>query len=159
MTVIDIVETDIANYKVPSMYIVMPYCTFKCGKENCQNSNLVNNTLIDISVDEVIKRYENNKLTEAVVFGGLEPLDSINDLKEFISKFHPYYSDPIVIYTGYTEEEVTEKFSWLFLFDNIIIKYGRYIAGQKPHFDELLGVELASDNQYAKGYNLNESKS
>jgi hypothetical protein len=35
-------------------------------------------------------------------------------------------------------------------FDNIIVKFGRYIPDNKPHFDEVLGVNLASPNQYAK---------
>ena len=35
-------------------------------------------------------------------------------------------------------------------FTNIIIKFGRYIPNQKPHYDEVLGVNLASDNQYAE---------
>ena len=35
-------------------------------------------------------------------------------------------------------------------FKNIIIKYGRYIPDQEPHYDEVLGVNLASDNQYAE---------
>jgi hypothetical protein len=39
-------------------------------------------------------------------------------------------------------------------FDNIIIKYGRYIPGQEKHFDETLGVYLASDNQYAERLKL-----
>ena len=33
---------------------------------------------------------------------------------------------------------------------NIIIKYGRFIPHQEKHFDEILGVYLASDNQYGK---------
>jgi len=35
-------------------------------------------------------------------------------------------------------------------FDNIIVKFGRFRPNQKPHFDEVLGVNLASDNQYAE---------
>jgi hypothetical protein len=35
-------------------------------------------------------------------------------------------------------------------FSNIIIKFGRFRPGQEPHYDEVLGVKLASDNQYAK---------
>jgi hypothetical protein len=33
---------------------------------------------------------------------------------------------------------------------NIIIKYGRFIPNHQPHYDEILGVKLASDNQYAE---------
>ena len=32
----------------------------------------------------------------------------------------------------------------------IIIKYGRFIPNQQKHYDEILGVYLASDNQYAE---------
>ena len=53
-----------------------------------------------------------------------------------------------------TEEEVKEKFNWIYLYKNIIIKYGRYRPNQKPHYDEVLGVNLISDNQYAKAYNM-----
>ena len=65
---------------------------------------------------------------------------------------HNHYDD-IVIYTGYTEKEVKENFDWIFLYENIIIKYGRFIPNQSPHYDKILGVNLSSDNQYAKEYN------
>ena len=35
-------------------------------------------------------------------------------------------------------------------YGNIIIKYGRYIMGEELHYDEVLGVNLASSNQYAE---------
>lgn len=38
-------------------------------------------------------------------------------------------------------------------YKNIIIKFGRYVSGQKQHFDDILGVYLSSDNQYAKNIN------
>ena len=39
---------------------------------------------------------------------------------------------------------------YLSQFKNIIIKYGRFIPNHKPHNDEVLGINLASDNQYAE---------
>ena len=33
---------------------------------------------------------------------------------------------------------------------NIIIKFGRFIPNRPSRYDEVLGVELASDNQFAK---------
>lgn len=30
------------------------------------------------------------------------------------------------------------------------LKFGRYIPNQTPHYDSILGVNLASDNQYAE---------
>ena len=41
-------------------------------------------------------------------------------------------------------------FHMLRKYPNIIIKYGRYIPDQEPHQDEVLGVRLASNNQYAE---------
>jgi hypothetical protein len=36
------------------------------------------------------------------------------------------------------------------MFDNIIVKFGRFIPDDEKRFDEVLGVELASHNQYAE---------
>ena len=35
-------------------------------------------------------------------------------------------------------------------YTNIIVKWGRFIKGQNLHYDRILGVNLASDNQYAE---------
>ena len=37
-------------------------------------------------------------------------------------------------------------------YGNVVVKFGRYIPNQKHIFDEVLGVELASDNQYAERF-------
>ena len=34
----------------------------------------------------------------------------------------------------------------------IIVKFGRFRPNQEPHYDEVLGVNLISDNQYAKEF-------
>lgn len=153
MKVIDIKDVDFVNYKLPSMYIIMPYCSFKCGIKYCQNAALPQEKLIDIPIYEIIDNFEKNPISEAVVFGGLEPFDSAEDLRCFMMNFRYHLPQPVVIYTGYTEEEVKEKFDWIFLYENVIIKYGRYIPGEESHYDEILGVNLASSNQYAKIYN------
>lgn len=156
MKVIDIKDEDFVNYKLPSMYIIMPYCSFKCGEAECQNSALAHAEIKDIIIIELAKRFQNNPITEAIVFGGLEPFDSEEDLINFFIVFRCWckITAPIVIYTGYTEEEVEQKFNWIFGYKNVIIKYGRYIPNEESHYDELLGVNLVSNNQYAKGYNL-----
>lgn len=156
MKIIDYKDVDFVNYKLPSMYIIMPYCTFKCDKENgtqiCHNCSLAAEPKIEVAASDLITIYDNNPMSEAVVFAGLEPFDSPDDLLNFIMLFRYNHADNIVIYTGYTEEEVKEKFNWIFLYENIIIKYGRFIPNQSPHYDEILGVNLSSDNQYAKEY-------
>ena len=57
--------------------------------------------------------------------------------------------DDIVIYTGYNLNEIEDKVNILKNYKNIIIKFGRFIPNNKIHYDEILGVYLASDNQYA----------
>ena len=55
-----------------------------------------------------------------------------------------------MIYTGYYPEEVKMVLDELRKFNNIIIKFGRFIPDKEKHYDELLGIELASPNQYAE---------
>lgn len=152
-----LVDEDFVNYKLPSMYIIFPSCTFKCDKECghavCQNSTLAKQTALEIDTFTIINRYIGNPITHAFVIGGLEPFDSGVDLFSLVRDIREITSSPIVIYTGYTEEELstTEILKKLIPY-KIIIKYGRFIPDQPSHFDEVLGVELASSNQYAKEY-------
>lgn len=155
MIVKDIVIEDFLQYKEPSMFILMPNCSFKCEKEcgikgMCQNSPLTLLPNKNISIDKIIEMFDNNDITKSIVFGGLEPLDSWSEIQNFILNFRDYHNNYIIIYTGYKEEEIQDKLDWLRLYENIIVKFGRFIPNQKPHHDEVLGVDLASDNQYAK---------
>lgn len=173
-----ITDEDFVNYKVPSMFIATAFCSFKCDKENgqpvCQNSRLARQSNIDISDDLILDRYKNNPISHAIVFGGLEPFDQFVQLFHLINKIRDAdIIDDIVIYTGWNKDEL-ERAKWdayligpdgskqyfnsaplnciqtLQRFQNIIIKYGRYIPGHQPHYDPVLGVNLASDNQYAE---------
>ena len=156
MEIKGIIHEDFVNYKVCSMTIAMPYCTFKCDKECgsnvCQNSKLVKDPTLDIPAAKIIEQYLHNPLSHAIVFQGLEPFDSYNDIYYFIYALRFIFknNDPVVIYTGYNKDEILSKIDDLLKFSNIIIKFGRYIPNQKPHYDEILGVNLASDNQYAE---------
>ncbi len=136
------------------MVIEFPYCSFKCDKECgqqvCQNSSLVNAPNISISVYNLIDRYLNNSITKAIVCQGLEPFDSKDDLYTFLDRFRRRSNDVVVIYTGYTKEELLSELYILKSFGNIIIKFGRFIPNQSSKFDKVLGVELASNNQYAE---------
>lgn len=151
MIVKAIINEDFTDYKKPSMFIACPRCNMKCGAEYCQNNPLLKESDYDIDNDKIIKDYLDNNLTQAIVFGGLEPMDS-KDLWFFILKLRREYHcyDDIVIYTGYTKCEILDKVTLLKEVSNIIIKFGRYIPNQTPHYDEVLGVNLASDNQYAE---------
>ena len=136
------------------MFIAFPKCTWKCeiecGEKLCQNKELALSPDIEIAVETIIERYKANAITQALVLGGLEPFDSWQELCVLMAEFRKITNDDIVIYTGYTLEE--KKGEILFLqtfFNNIIIKFGRFVPNQKPHYDEVLGIKLASDNQYA----------
>lgn len=145
-----VIFEDFVNYKKPCMTLEFPYCTFKCGNEICQNSYLANAPNIDVNINSLIERYCGNNITSAVCFQGLEPFDSFNDLLTFITNFREKSNDDIVIYTGYYEEEIHCMLTDLKKYDNIIIKFGRYLTNRNNKFDLLLGVTLSSDNQYAK---------
>ena len=147
-------ECDFVNYKKASMFISYPFCTFKCEKECgehcCQNSALAQASNIDVNVESLVERYLSNQITSAVVFGGLEPLDSWDDVKIFIETLRKYTDNDCVIYTGYNKNECEDKIKWLKQFPNIIIKFGRYRPNDTPHYDPILEVQLASSNQSAE---------
>lgn len=155
MFVKDIRYEDFVNYKEPSMFIAFPHCSFKCekecGKKVCQNSSLGTLPEKDISIDVIMKKYLNNPITKSIVCGGLEPFDDFHELMSFVSAVRGWYDceDTIVIYTGYNPDEIKEQIETLKQYDNIIVKFGRYVPDQTPHYDNLLGVNLASDNQYS----------
>ena len=156
MTVKGIIDEDFINYKKPSMTIEFPYCSFKCDKECgqqvCQNSELVKAQNIEINSIQLVHRYLTNPITKAIVCQGLEPFDSFDDLFSIIYELRYNFmnNDDVVIYTGYKEEEIQDQIDKLSQFSNVIIKFGRFIPNQLSHYDNILGVDLASPNQYAK---------
>ena len=156
ITLKGIIDEDFVNYRVPSMTLMFPKCSFKCEKEYgerfCQNSSLVKEPNVTVSLESIYNRYVNNPITEAIVLQGLEPFDSNEELFLLIDYFrYRGCMDDFIIYTGYTEDEIqSDLYDIASLFPNIIVKFGRYIPDQEPHYDEVLGVKLASDNQYAK---------
>ena len=145
-----LISEDFVNYKKPAMTIIYPSCTWKCGMDYCQNSPLTHEAIIELNIDDIVKRYISNPITEAIVMQGLEPFDSWNDLYKLIIALREYTNDDVVIYTGYNKDEIKEKLKDLKKYKNIIIKFGRYIPNHEKHFDGILGVYLASKNQYAE---------
>lgn len=154
MIVKEVRDEDFTNYKKPSMFIGFSRCSWKCEKECgmrvCQNSTLAESPNIEIDANELVDRYLNNPITKSVVCGGLEPFDTWNDLKKLVTKLREKTNDDIVIYTGYKEKEIYNTINQLKQFPNIIVKFGRFVPNQQAHYDEMLGVKLASDNQYAR---------
>ena len=138
------------------MVLGFPSCTFKCEREPggcpgmCQNAALVKARSIEVSIEDLIDRYLANPLSHALVWGGLEPFDSWRELVEVVKAFRSVSEDDIVIYTGYYPEEIKIVLDELKKFSNIIIKFGRFVPNQEKHYDEVLGIYLASLNQWAE---------
>lgn len=152
MKIKGLIDEDFVNYKLPSMFIATSKCSFKCdaecGKAVCQNLPLATASVIEISCKELVNRYVSNDISQAICLGGLEPFDDIDELMAFICEFRSRCNDDIVIYTGYYEDEIQPYINKLKVdFKNIVVKFGRYIPDQQSHYDEVLGVNLASDNQ------------
>ena len=149
-------DEDFTSYKKPAMVIGFPTCSFKCCKEGnfpietCQNCELAKAKNIEISAEQIVERYLSNSITSAVVCGGLEPMDSFEDLIEFISQLRNHNEDDVVVYTGYYKNEIQDKIERLKQFSNIIIKFGRYKLNEESHCDSVLGIKLASSNQHAE---------
>jgi len=154
MIIKQLLDEDFVNYRKPSMFIGFPSCSWKCekecGRKVCQNGTLATSPDITIGVKSIVNRYINNPITSSIVCGGLEPFDAWDDLYRLIVYMRVLTQDDIVIYTGYYREEIEEYINELKAFRNIIIKFGRYIPNQEKHYDKVLGVYLASNNQYAE---------
>lgn len=157
MRVKTIVDEDFVNYRKPSMFIGTISCGGKCCLEGgfplsvCQNDGWRGNAPIDIQDEVIVKRYLQNQITHAIVLGGLEPMEQSDEVLALIKTLRENFDchDDVVIYTGYYPDEVTAILDKLQVFDNIVVKFGRYVLNMKSRFDDVLGVNLASDNQYA----------
>ena len=151
-----IVDENFQDYKKASMFIAFPKCDFKCFKElgldisGCQNYETLKMKNLKISVSEIFNRYIKNDITSSLVLGGLEPFLSFNEVYSLIKYFRSNNCyDDFVIYTGYYPDEIHSEVDKLKQFKNIIIKFGRFIPNSSKKFDKILGVFLASENQYA----------
>ena len=154
MLVKNIVEEDFVNYKLPSMFIATCFCDWKCCLEQkldvsvCQNADIARQPNHLIADKDIYNRYASNPITKAIVIGGLEPLKQFDEICDLIRLFRSNgCNDMFVIYTGYYECELTDQIKKLKMFGNIILKFGRYIPNHKAHYDEVLGINLISDNQ------------
>ena len=151
-----IVDENFQDYKKASMFISFPKCDFKCFRDlglppsDCQNFNIINMKNIEVEISSVFQRYIKNHITESIVLGGLEPFLSFDEVYNLISYFRLNdCNDDFVIYSGYYPDEIENQVDNLKNFKNIIIKFGRYIPDSIPKYDEILGVTLASDNQFS----------
>ena len=156
ITLRGVIMEDFVNYKVPSMFLITSYCDWKCCREAnidisvCQNQSLIKQPTRTYLYELIYNAYIENPITKAICIGGLEPFEQFDEVFGLISYFrYNGCNDPFIIYTGYYPDELP-KLYMLKGFQNIIIKFGRYIPNNKPHYDEVLGINLASDNQYGE---------
>lgn len=157
MRIKGLVEEDFVNYKKPSMFVSTAICDWKCcmdggfDKGVCQNSDLAKMPEKEVDNKTIYNHYTSNPISKAIVLGGLEPMLQFEEVYSLIKYFRDNgCNDPFVIYTGYNKNELHWELDQLRAFRNIIVKFGRYVPGQEKHFDSVLGVELASKNQFAE---------
>ena len=152
----NVVMEDFVNYKKPSMFLGTVSCNGKCCIEAgiplsvCQNDALRKQQAIDILDSKLCQAYLSNPITSAIVIGGLEPFEQFDELYQFISTLRYGFGckDDVVIYTGYYHYEIPKEVDRLSHFENIIIKFGRYVPISRPRYDAVLGITLASENQF-----------
>ena len=158
MRVKTILDEDFTNYKKASMFIGTIACDGKCCHESgiplsvCQNDGWRESATLKVDDNDICKRYLENPMTSAIVIGGLEPFEQFGEVLRFVRILRTPYqcNDDVVIYTGFLPCEIADDLDLLSAYPNIIVKFGRYVPGCKPAYDETLGVYLASPNQFAR---------
>lgn len=150
-------QDDFVQYKKPCVVVCFPNCTWKCCTEAgiptsvCQNQEMCELKDIDITPEDVYNLYKESLFAESICCSGLEPMLQFDDVLSLLKYFREHDCDAdFVIYTGYYRNEIEDKIEQLAKYKNVIVKFGRYVPNQEKHYDEVLGVWLASDNQYAE---------
>lgn len=169
MKLIDIKSDNTTDYKKTALFIAFPYCSGKCG-ELCQNKRLMTlskNALKDVDITTIVEFYDSLKTHNSVVMGGLEPLDSIDDVITIIYNIcNVQKPTDIVIYTGYTDQEYLYNFEDKLINayktaknlknKQLIVKVGRFDPSIKENYlNKTLGVKLATSNQLTYKYYFN----
>ena len=144
------------HYYKNGLLVATVSCDWKCLRETnlpldiCQNSHTCNMETKTIEVSELVKTFEDNLMSDCVIFAGLEPLLQIEEILNFINAFRETNNEDIVIYTGYNEDEILDSLELLKKYNNIIVKFGRFVPDGRVTYDEVLKIKLISENQYAK---------
>lgn len=147
MKILDMRETFI-DYKKTSMYIAFPVCSLNC--KNCHNKELRNKNTVELDYKTIVDYILNNPIIESVVLSGMNPMDSFDDVVGLIKELRKKSNMDVVIYSGKLKYELKKEISVLKSFSNIIVKFGEYKENDIPIYSEVLGINLASSNQYAR---------
>lgn len=163
MLISSFIETFV-DYKKQGILIGFPTCDGKCWKDIgmdtsiCQNEALKKEA-IEISLDNLFNKIEEYILSgfaKAVILAGLEPFEDTKNVLNIINFVQKISSETdIVIYTGFNKNEIEKELELIKSIskNRIIIKFGRFIPNSESVYDEVLGVTLASKNQYAEQIN------
>lgn len=145
------------DYKLPNLFLAACSCDFKCCRESgldtgvCQNAPLAQMPDKEIDNQSIYSYFVNDPITKAVVVGGMEPMLQIDEIVDLLAVFRDNGCNaPFVIYTGYYPDEIKEELDKLRQYPDVIVKFGRYIPDRPTRHDDVIGVTLASDNQYAE---------
>lgn len=146
------------DYKKVGLYVPTSHCTFKCVTEanakgikfiECQNHALAGcSKRIDMSAKEIYDIAQNDVFVEAIILSGLDPLDSFEETMKFVDEFRKLSDMELVIFTGYKEEEISDKIEMLSKYNGITMKVGRYDPTIPAKYDPIGEVTLATGNQY-----------
>lgn len=147
------------DYRKPSLFLCVCGCDWKCCTEagipvtTCQNHKIQSQRPVEVPFKDILDLF-NKGFMKAIIVGGLEPFLQKDELLALIRylRYNGVSAD-IVIYTGYYPEEIEEQvLNDIISNHNIIIKYGRFKPDFDSRYDDVLGVTLASSNQYAVKY-------
>ena len=112
---------------------------------------LCENPIKEIEYSVIAKRYKDNTITTAIIIGGLEPFLQFDELIGLVDYLRSNdVDDDVVIYTGYNKAEIIKEVEQLQIYRNIIVKFGRFIPNHPTHYDDVLKINLVSNNQYAE---------
>lgn len=149
----DVVEV-FQDYKKSALLLCCVSCDWKCCREAgisnevCQNHRIASQREVTIPFDSVLNKVSRS-FTDAIIFGGLEPLLQIEEVCGLIEYLREHnVKKDILIYTGYYLEEIDKSVIERLKKHHVIFKCGRYIPNRPQKFDKILGITLASDNQY-----------
>lgn len=141
------------DYKKPALMVCTAHCDFKCckdaGYDVCHNMKVAKQRGVFLPFARLLNMVNKSTLTDAVLFGGLEPFLQADELVQCIEYLRAHgMTKDIVIYTGYDRSELDQKTLLRLSCSQVIVKFGRYVPNSSPVFDPILGIILASDNQY-----------
>lgn len=165
ITLFDVKTDDVVDYKKTALLLAFPNCYNKYCSD-CQNAHLRNELPKRFNINDIVDLYNRLDEHKAIVCAGLDPMDSLTDLQNLILAFNDNdKSVDIVIYTGYTDSEIESyvKNDFLRYITNdkvkLIVKFGRYDKNNKnKYMSNILGVELAGDNQIVKEYTIRDKE-